>query len=238
MILPEYRLGTLIFRLIDQTHKLARELGLNAVFGQSVTDHPTTQKINRKYGFQAFAFEIESMPARPDGDGVRISLLDEFLVFNDSTHAVYLPDAYAPFLQDLYAEAKLERTFLPGEAPIGQTVFEVMAMDAASLAKLIVSELGADFPAILHDLRASHPEQHAYHLQLPLSHPGLPTAVEEARKQGYCFGGLLPLWTDKDVLLMQIIVGEPDFSVPIILTEQSKNLVGYVQSDWESQNGK
>jgi hypothetical protein len=236
MILPEYRLGTLIFRLVDQTQQLARELGLNAVFGQSVTDHPTTQKINRKYGFRAFAFEVESMPPRPDGDGLRISLLDEFLVLDDIAHGVHLPGAYASFLQDMYAEAGLERTFLPGAAPVGDTRCAVTSMDSASLAKLMVTEVGTDFSDVVQGLEAAHPGCHAYHLQLPLWHPGLPAAVNEARRQGYCLGGLLPLWADGDVLLMQKIAGEPDFSAPVILTEQAKRLVQCVRADRDRRN--
>ncbi|ADU64229.1 MAG: GNAT family N-acetyltransferase [Pseudodesulfovibrio sp.] len=235
MILPEYRLGTLIFRLIDLTQKMAEdELQLNAVFGQSVTDHLTTQKINRTYGFQPFAFEIESMPPRPDGDGARISLLDEFRVLRDSPHDVYLPHAYASFLRDIYAERGLERSFRAGTGQRGETVWETQSMGAASLAKVMVTEVGADFPKVLQGLETAHPGCHAYQLQLPLWHPGLPWAVEEARERGYCLGGLLPLWADRDVLLMQKVAGEPDFTVPRILTEQAKALVACIRADRES----
>lgn len=235
MILPEYRLGTLIFRLIDLTQKMAKdELHLNAVFGQSVTDHLTTQKINRKYGFQPFAFEIESMPPRPDGDGARISLLDEFRVLRGNPHDVHLPQAYASFLRDIYAERGLERSFRAGRGRKGETVWEAQSMGAASLAKLMVTAIGADFSKVMQGLETAHPGCHAYQLQLPLWHPGLPEAVEEARGRGYCLGGLLPLWADRDVLLMQKVAGEPDFTVPHILTEQAQALVACIKADWES----
>ncbi len=234
MILPEYRLGTLIFRLIDLTQKMAEdELQLKAVFGQSVTDHLTTQKINRKYGFQPFAFEIESMPPRPDGDGARISLLNEFRVFKDSPHDVYLPHAYASFLRTLYADRGLERSFRAGTESKGKTVCKTQPVEAASLAKLMVTAIGADFPKALHGLETAHPGCHAYQLLLPLWHPGLPEAVDEARGRGYCLGGLLPLWADRDVLLMQKVAGEPDFTVPRILTEQAQALVACIKADRE-----
>jgi hypothetical protein len=237
MILPEYRLGMLLFRLMDLTHEVAAELGLNAVFGQSVTDHLTTQKINRRYGYQAFAFEIESMPPRPDGAGGRISLLDEFVIARDRPHAVYPPLVYEGFLRALYAKTGLERSFLPGVEPEGQTACAVSAMPSASLAKAAVAAVGIDFAGRVRAMEAAHPGQHVYQLQLPMSHPALPWAVEQARALGYGLGGLLPLWTDRDVLLMQKVAGTPDFDAPAILTEQAGELVAYVRADREGLAG-
>jgi hypothetical protein len=61
--------------------------------------------------------------------------------------------------------------------------------------------------------------------------------VEQARALGYRLGGLLPLWADRDVLLMQKAAGTPDFDAPAILTEQAKGLVACVRADWEGQAG-
>lgn len=239
MLLPEYRLGTLIFRLIDLTQQTARDrLHLNAVFGQSVTDHLTTQKINARYGYRGLALEMESMPARPEGGGGRISLLNEFLVLNDIAHPVYLPEAYAPLLREMYVDLGLGREFLDGAEPKGNTAWELTEMPAASLAKLLVTEIGADFPDVLRKLAAEHLELHALHLQLPLTHCALPWAVEHARAQRFCLGGLLPLWTNRDVLLLQKLAKRPDFTAPVLLSEEAQGLLEQIRLDWESVAGQ
>lgn len=235
MLLPDYRLGTLIFRLIDLTQQAARDhLQLNAVFGQSVTDHLTTQKINARYGYRGLALEMESMPARPGEEGGRISLLNEFLVLRDIAHPVHLPEAYAPLLREMYVDLGLGREFLDGAEPKGSTAWALTEMPAASLAKILVTEIGTDFPAVLRTFAAEHCELHALHLQLPLTHPALPWAVEQARAHGFCLGGLLPLWTDRDVLLMQKLAKRPDFSAPALLTDGAQGLLEQIRLDWES----
>lgn len=239
MLLPDYRLGTLLFRLIELTQQVARDqLRLNAVFGQSVTDHLTTQKINARYGFQGLALEMESMPARPDAMGGRISLLNEFVVFNDIPHAVHLPERYAPILREMYAGLGSARSFLAGQTPADTTLWALALMPAASIAKVSVSRLGADFPAMLKQVVDEHPALHALHLQLPLSDAGLPWAVEEARLLGFTLAGLLPLWTDRDVLLLQRVPARPNFSAPALLTDAAQNLLDHVRADWESLHGR
>jgi hypothetical protein len=110
-------------------------------------------------------------------------------------------------------------------------------MPSASLAKAAVAAVGIDFAGRVRAMEAAHPGQHVYQLQLPMSRPALPWAVEQARALGYGLGGLLPLWTDRDVLLMQKVAGTPDFDAPAILTEQAGELVAYVRADREGLAG-
>jgi hypothetical protein len=55
--------------------------------------------------------------------------------------------------------------------------------------------------------------------------------VGAARRLGYFLGGLLPLWTDRDVLLLQKVANEPDFARPQLLTERAKQLLECVRQD-------
>ena len=232
MVHPAYRHGTLAFRIAKKIVDLARDpLRLHVVFGQSVTDHLNTQKLGKKNGFIGLAFEVEPMPPRPEPEALRISLVDEFLLLQDIPHAVYLPKAYDSFLRKTYERTGWKRQFLTGTAPEGTTDGTIFHMDKASLAKGLVAGIGADFKEFVESMESTHPQQHVYHLQLPLSDPGLPDAVNAARERGYRFGGLLPLWTDRDVLLMQKVANTPDLSRPLILTDEMRELVDYIRDD-------
>lgn len=242
MILPPYRGGSLAVRLTKASlATLPEELGLNAILGQSVCDHLITQKMARHFSYFSYALELEAMPPRPEGstDGVggRISLLNQLRVFRDLPHTVHLPERHADFLKGLYALQGLERKFGEDHPAWGQTRFTASVMDGASLAKLMVTEPGTDLDEIIDIFETDYARRHAYHLQLPLAHPGLSAAVETARKHGYFFGGLLPLWTGTDVLLLQKLGVEPDFSLPRLLSAESIDLLAYIQADWNSLKG-
>lgn len=238
MLLPEYRLGDLWRRLLDASHALAeRELGLNAVFGQSVCDHAMTQKMNRRYGMRGFAFEIEAMPPRP-GTNARVSLLDEFKVMRDVPHLVHLPDAYAELLRELYAQAGLKREYGSPGALAERTVGDIRSMDAASLVRLSVSVPGEDLAEAVAGMERDHRARHVCQVALPLSHPGAPLAVDRLRDRGYFLGGLLPLWSDRDALLLQKAAGRPDFSAPVIYHDEANRLVDFVRQDMDQVQGR
>lgn len=235
MVLPDYRNGFLALRLTKMTYVAARdELQVNMLFGQSVTDETTMQKVNRKYDVRELALEIESMPPKRDSDA-RISLLCEFTIFRDLPHTVYPHPAYEDFLRDAYRQLDAEREFASGDGPAGATDCAFTSMDNSGTAKIQVASLGADLPDRLAELEALHPGKHAYHAQLPLSDPGLPWAVERAWERGYVLGGLLPLWTDRDVLLLQKFASRPDFSAPKLLGDDTKALLESIRKEYEAR---
>lgn len=237
MILPEYRKGLLLFRLYDLTQKIARGLPwLNAEYSQTVTDILTPQKMSERFGARGLGLEIEAMGPRPGGDGRRVTLLDEFIVLHDVPHDVYLPKRYAELLRSQYAAHGLARRFLPGQEPAGGTRWERMEMPIANLAKLQVTEIGADLDAVLRQA-AQMDTAHALHLQLPLADPALPWAVELARAHGFWLGGLLPLWNDTDVLLLQKLADRPDFDAPQLLTPEVQELMRLIRADYEALCG-
>ena len=58
--------------------------------------------------------------------------------------------------------------------------------------------------------------------------------MEELRKQGFFFGGVLPRWFGSDGLLMQVVLGgEPNFAGAKLYTQTARTLRQYCQADWE-----
>ncbi|EMG38002.1 hypothetical protein PCS_01171 [Desulfocurvibacter africanus PCS] len=236
MVLPEYRAGRLAYELIRMTmNELPPRLGLQGVNGQSVCDHLITQKFGDRFGSRGFALEMESIPARPGVDGGangRISLLNEFKILQDTPQTLYLPQVYDVFLRGVYALNGLKRDFAAQGSPAGETRWDASEYAEASLAKMAVHEVGIDFSSVLGRFEAEHPDRYAYQLLLPLTNPGLPAAVEAARGRGYFMGGLLPLWTGQDVLLMQKIAASPDFSAPQLYSDGSKAILEFIRQDY------
>jgi hypothetical protein len=239
IVLPAYRNTMLAMRIAQRIHTAPPDhLGLNVMFGQMVCDHVITQKMGVKYNTLVCALEIEAMPPRPEGGvdkgGERISLLDGFIVHRDTPHAVYLPDRHAETLRSIYTHSGLSREFLADGPPADTTECTVQPMDHASLVKMTVSEAGLDLADHLERMVRDFPGRHVYQLVLPLWGPGVTHAVEEARKSGFFLGGLLPLWNDKDALLMQRLATPTDYSRIQLHTDEARAVLDAIISDRES----
>lgn len=104
-------------------------------------------------------------------------------------------------------------------------------MEAASLVKMTVDVVGCDFAAHLARLERDYPDRHVAQLFLPLWQPGVSLAVEAARSAGYFLAGLLPLWADRDVLLLQKLRTEPEYSRIQLHTREAKDLLALIAAD-------
>lgn len=240
---PDYRGTSLALRLASKIHKNPPEhLGIDLIFGQCVCDHLTPQKLSKKFNAKFCALEIEPMPARPGKQAAygRISLMDSIIPLKNRTDALYLPDRFDAQLREIYAWLGLDRTYLDNEAKekvlatSPETEISVFPLGESDVAKIEVESVGDDFAEHLAEAEQQCPGMHTYHLLLPLSHPGCSAAAEAAHKAGFFFGGVLPLWFDRDALLMQKVAGTPDFSKPQILTEEGKRIMEMVQADWQA----
>jgi len=236
IVLPDYRNTTLAMRL---AHGILGDppvhLGLNVIFGQSVCDHYITQKMNVKYKAVSCALEIEAMPPRPEdapgASGGRVTLMDAVLLLRDAPHAVHLPAIYADFLRRKYASLGAQREYVEDGEPQALSSFNVQTMDAASLVKTTVDVVGRDVDDALARLERDHPGRDVAHLFIPLWKPGASLAVDAARKAGYFLAGLLPQWDDRDVLLMQKLRGEPDYSKIQLYARDAKDMLERIVAD-------
>lgn len=231
IVLPAYRKSTLAMRLVQRINvNPPAHLGLRVIFGQSVCDHCISQGMAEKYAALSCALELDAMPPRP-GEARRITLLDGFIMLGDAPHDIHLPEAYAGALRRMYASRGLRRDFVEDGRPQAESRFSVQFMEAASLVRMTVDEAGRDLGARLERLERDYPDLQIAHLIVPLWRPGASAAVEAARKAGFFLGGLLPLWADRDMLLLQKLRTPPDYSRIQLHTREAKDLLELVAAD-------
>ncbi len=240
LVHPAYRNTTLAMRMAEKIHVAPPDyLGLDVMFGQSVTDHLMTQKMAEKFHSLSCALEIEAMPPRPEHEtgwsGGRISLLDGFIIYHDRPHDIFLPRQYAGILRFMYDSRGLQRSFFEDLSPDeASTKGTVQCLDSAGLVKITIEQTGRDFPEYLAHWEKEYPNRHVFQIILALWRPGCSLAVEAARTAGYFLGGLLPLWFDHDGLLLQKVAGKPDFSKIKLYTEEAKRLLSVIIADRQS----
>lgn len=239
MVHPEYRSSTLALRLANRLHQnIPEHLGLYGLFGQSVCDHVMTQKLGVRYNVLSCALEVEVLEPRPEENegwsAGRISLLDQFQCLRDNPHAVVPPGQYEDTLRTLYQTMGLQRELLEDGPPAESTESQVAAHDAASYARMTVTTIGRDFPDVCTQMAADHSGRHVLQIILPLWQPGITLAVGAARKAGFFLGGVLPLWFDRDGLLLQRVAGDIDWSQIKTLTQEACDLRDAVRADAKS----
>jgi len=107
------------------------------------------------------------------------------------------------------------------------------------VARINAPETGGDFAdliSILED-RLRKEQTLVFQVFLNLTEPWVGEAVDILRSQGYFFGGVMPRWFDGDGLLMQKLECPPNFENIILFLDSSKELLTFIQRDWERTAG-
>lgn len=104
-----YRGLGLFGRLFEQTLEVATDRGLASVFGDAVTIHPFSQRVERSHGYRETALQLGMIPAQTtmrgfggDGPRRRTAALRSYLPLDGRPREVVLPDAYRELLESVY----------------------------------------------------------------------------------------------------------------------------------------
>ncbi len=100
---------------------------------------------------------------------------------------------------------------------------------------MAVHEAGTDFENILEREERSAFEKGVTVLQvwLKLSWPWIEKVVDILRKRGYFLGGILPRWFDVDGMLMQKIIGKPNWEGIQLAFDRAKKILELIKADWQ-----
>jgi hypothetical protein len=242
LVHPEFRVGNLFNRMVAHGVEVGAPLfGVKAVFFEPVSNHVFSQKLCHSQGYLTCAIEVDLMPAaaytKEKSAPGRVSALLDFEIIEPLAHRAYLPGSYALQLRELYQELKDERELTEspaGRPEDGQTRLDVNYFEYARVARLALWEVGADLATRLDrelsDLRGKGAE--VIQVWVNLASPWTGHAVDELRKQGFFFGGLLPRWFDTDGMLMQWVAAPPDWEGMNLLFPRGQHLRELAQQDW------
>jgi hypothetical protein len=101
-------------RMAKHTLGVARERGLASVFGDAVTIHPFSQRVELANGYRETALQLAMVPAQTTTRGVggkagrrRTATLRSYLPFDARTRAITVPAAYRELLEAVYGNLEL-----------------------------------------------------------------------------------------------------------------------------------
>ncbi|OPZ72722.1 MAG: hypothetical protein BWY80_01077 [Firmicutes bacterium ADurb.Bin456] len=249
LVLPEYRRrGGMFVKLIAHGMDVAaKQFGVELIFGEPVCNHRITQKASVFFGCETYALEVDLMPAeayeKAQSATGRVATLLDFKTLEPKPHAVYLPPVYEQAMCFIYGDLDDGRELLLSAAnlPAGRkTGLDVQVFDFARVARIAVTEAGADFAGVFAEQEQALLAKGMAVVQvwLKLSWPWSGEVADALRRRGYFLGGALPRWFGEDGMLMQRVIGRPNWEGIMLYSARAKKLLELVKADWENVSGK
>jgi serine/threonine-protein kinase RsbW len=211
---PRWRNQGLAARLAAALIDVSRRLGAVGFHHYPTTAHPIMQRLAVQAGGVEtgvmLAYIPEGTEYRDLGGASEQGRLAVVTVYQPLDPApareVFLPPRYAPMLRAIHERAGLEREALaPPEVSRGVSSSTRMSSrldDRRGLLRIHVDRAGRDVLARVREAMGAGPVE-ATHVDLLLSDPGAPRAVEALRTRGFFFCALLPEFAATDVLRLQ-----------------------------------
>jgi hypothetical protein len=141
-------------------------------------------------------------------------------------------------VSDIYASVGLDRRLVDGEADLPRRPACLRPVIDAPRGRILIAveSIGEDLvPEVARRLRdplAS--SMQIAQLDLPLADPAAPAAVEALRELHFFFGGLLPEFSEGDVLRLQSVQSHAIDSASVALvSEVGRRLLDFVLADRE-----
>lgn len=242
LTLPEYRSTSAFYRVNQLLVNLVGRAGVDAIFGEAVCNHTTTQKLTALTQSTECAIEPNLMPAdaytvEQSAEG-RVGCLGYCRVANDSRKPIYLPDVYSEEMRFILDGYSLDRDFRTPQSamPQGDARLEISRYDFAGVARCHVGRPGTGIARELEESETSLRRDNFAIIQffVDLGEPWTGALVGLLRERGYFFGGILPVWFGTDALLMQKHFVPPNFQGMKILSERGRAILEMARRDWES----
>lgn len=248
LVLPDYRnMGAAAAMNQYLCDTVAAKFHMDAIFGEAVCNHTHMQRAWAEYGPIETAIEVDLMPAeaytKEKSASGRVSTLDMFKTYISRPHTLYIPPIYNDIVRYIYSAYDDARAFAmsSGRPPADvRTNRSIQVFDFAQVARVAVFEAGFDFEDIFDNEEKELLEQGLLVIQvwLKLSCPWIDSVVQFLRRKGYFFGGALPRWFDDDGLLMQKIVGTPNWEGVQLYSGRAEKILDFVKTDSGITPGK
>jgi hypothetical protein len=208
---PAYR-GVGVFTVLGN-HSTARTeaLGLDALWGRSVTVHPFSQRAALARGYRETAVMLGSVPARMEMESIegadagrRTASILSYRMLRPEPRSVALPGLYGHVLEAAYLNVGLD--VAPSTAPLPSAV-PVVTTEEASRATSTVTVSTWDGHEVAHEVRRALAKQDVVYVDLDLA-TGAATdeAIERLNAVGFFYAGLVVAGRDgHDFLRLQFL---------------------------------
>ena len=224
VVSPQHRNRGLMKRMMKKLIEMSRQRGIMGLFGEALTFHTFSQKVNEKFGFKSTALVLSHSPRRrfkglSEEDQEIDNVLIDFLPLTRLWRKpVILPGTYKALLADIYNQFGVTISDNTGvkdqDEESHQTDLNLVMYYEKNSALIIARNIGKKFEASFLRMFRSIDELNldAIYIDLPLNQSGTDDAIQWLKKQDYILAGLMPLFhKESDHLRMQQIRKDVNF---------------------------
>jgi serine/threonine-protein kinase RsbW len=226
------------------------ELGLVGLYLYATTAHAISQKLCLAAGSVEAGMLLGFIPEATSSRQIRscsaASRLPSILLYEPigtaPARTVHVPKHYRRIVSDIYSRIGLERNVIEGRAdlPRRPSAQRIVVDEPRSLVRFVVESVGRDLPDQLME-RLRDPgldSKDVVQLDLGLSDPGTPAAVEALRSLGFFFGGVLPELREGDVIRLQAVKESTvDPAAVALASATGRELLDFVLADADGNAG-
>lgn len=238
----EHRRRGLMTRMMHALIKKSKEMELWALYGEAITVHTISQKVNHKFGFKTTALLLAATTAAKykgidEQYPQHVSEVIDLLILRPvKQRHLYLPDEYKIILTKIYnhlgidvVDLQVDQLTLPEKANVE---LDINYDDRTAL--IIVDEFGINFLELLGDMLETLTQEivNAVYLDLPLHKPGTKEMVPFLNNMEFIFSGLAPLMHhEKDYLRLQRIFEPVDLSLVHVYSKMATFIKTIIQEE-------
>lgn len=243
---PRFRGGGLFSKLKSKAIEHAREQGLYGFYGEAVTAHPRSQKVNIGLGARETGVMLGYVP-----QNVTFKSLAEhhagrqptLMIYNrlnpEPDRTVYPPARHRDVIRRIYENASFHRVLGEPESASGAspepTRCAVNVNVDLGLAFMRIASFGGDFRTEVHaNLRQLCQRKiESIFIDLPLSRPETAIHCQALEDMGFCFAGLVPEFADGDVLRLQYLNNVTlELENVVLVTDFGRELYAYCLAEY------
>lgn len=249
VVSPRHRRRGIMTMMLHALIEESRRRGLYGLFGEAVTVHDISQRVNAKFNMKSTALMLAAFPTARYKDLVEsydqdMSIIMDFLPLTDVQEVTrFLPSAYKDLLTAIYRSLGItvHDQAAQGPAYALQTKLDVHISYVYRHAELVVQEYGEDIvESVLETTNGLQREDmRTVYLDLSLHDPITQLVVPKLRSYGFVFSGLLPLFHhEQDYLRLQKIFGPLDLNQLALYSDMAHEILRQIASElaWISKN--
>lgn len=235
----------LMMQLAIRLHEQAMKHGFSGYIQYPTTAHSIMQKASVNYGgietgIMLSYIKLDSEQAENSSPAERIATTIAYQPVSKTKvkNLARLPEKYAPLLRDLYQQLKLPREIdnhvsLPLQ---GETIFTSSYNQRSQNLQMNINQVGEKLADEIVELIKQHQPCVSY-LDIPVDCNGIDQAINSLNELGFFFAGLLPEFTDVDILRLQRLshAVKADFK-PKLTNDTACQLLKFIAADAHFDN--
>jgi len=249
VVIPAHRGRGLMQRMRVFLKEEALSLGLQGIFGQPVTSHAFSQRVNERFGSKVAGLTLALIPRSFQFKRIRTEPLPQresvMLYFRSlgktKPVVVHRPDHHKEMLGLIYEQLDRPAEFREGSLASGKGAASVQFKRGFGAGFIRIIKVGTDtFTEVrraMDDL-CDIGNAEVIHMELPLAQAGTASLCDQVENLGFFFSGIGPCFdSEGDTLRLQFLNTEFDMERLQIFGSFGRRLTEYISSERDRVSG-